>query len=103
MSMGKKALMLGLCGAVLSAAVLLIEKKNREKKFEEKLWDAEEGDDAEIEFSMSAGDIDFEVEELPELELVKVVLTGPRTARVRPTEEEEKEMLREKLETVIRF
>ena len=61
MSMGKKALMLGLCGAVLSAAVLLIEKKNREKKFEEKLWDAEEGDDAEIEFSMSAGDIDFEV------------------------------------------
>ncbi|MBQ5796553.1 MAG: hypothetical protein IIW15_00850 [Firmicutes bacterium] len=103
MSMGKKALMLGLCGAVLSAAVLLIEKKNREKKFEEELWDAEEGDDAEIEFSMSAGDIDFEVEELPELELVKVVLTGPRTARVRPTEEEEKEMLREKLETVIRF
>ena len=68
MSMGKKALMLGLCGAVLSAAVLLIEKKNREKKFEEELWDAEEGDDAEIEFSMSAGDIDFEVEELPELE-----------------------------------
>ena len=111
MSMGKKALMLGLCGAVLSAAVLLIEKKNREKKFEEELWDAEEGDDAEIEFSMSAGDIDFEVEEmdeedfeeLPELELVKVLLTGPRTARVRPTEEEEKEMLREKLETVIRF
>ena len=111
MSMGKKALMLGLCGAALSAAVLLIEKKNREKKFEEELWDAEEGVDAEIEFSMSAGDIDFEVEEmdeedfeeLPELEMVKVVLTGPRTARVRPTEEEEKEMLREKLETVIRF
>ena len=42
-------------------------------------------------------------EELPQLEVVGVVLTGPRTARVRPTEEEEKERLREKLETMIRF
>ena len=110
MSMGKKALMLGLCGAVLSAAVLLIEKKNREKKFNDELWEVEEDDDAEIEFTMSAGEIDEEeiegfdeeeiddfddfvdFEELPELEVVGVVLTGPRTARVRPTEEEEKEM-----------
>ncbi|MBQ4576836.1 MAG: hypothetical protein IJB07_03805 [Firmicutes bacterium] len=106
MSMGKKALMLGICGAALSAAVLLIEKKNREKKFEEELWEVEEDDDAEIQFTMTAGDIDEfeeEFEELPELEVVNVVLTGPRTARVRPTEEEEKEMLREKLESVIRF
>ena len=106
MSMGKKALMLGICGAALSAAVLLIEKKNREKKFEEELWEVEEDDDAEIQFTMTAGDIDEfeeEFEELPELEGVNVVLTGPRTARVRPTEEEEKEMLREKLESVIRF
>ena len=106
MSMGKKALMLGICGAALSAAVLLIEKKNREKKFEEELWEVEEDDDAEIQFTMTAGDIDEfeeELEELPELEVVNVVLTGPRTARVRPTEEEEKEMLREKLESVIRF
>ncbi|MBR2002345.1 MAG: hypothetical protein IJ994_08565 [Firmicutes bacterium] len=106
MNMGKKALMLGICGAALSAAVLLIEKKNREKKFEEELWEVEEDDDAEIQFTMTAGDIDEfeeEFEELPELEVVNVVLTGPRTARVRPTEEEEKEMLREKLESVIRF
>ncbi|MBR4073829.1 MAG: hypothetical protein IKK22_00265 [Firmicutes bacterium] len=106
MSMGKKALMLGICGAALSAAVLLIEKKNREKKFEEELWEVEEDDDAEIQFTMTAGDIDEfeeEFEELPELEVVNVVLTGPRTTRVRPTEEEEKEMLREKLESVIRF
>lgn len=106
MSMGKKALMLGICGAALSAAVLLIEKKNREKKFEEELWEVEEDDDAEIQFTMTAGDIDEfeeEFEELPELEVVNVVLTGPRTARIRPTEEEEKEMLREKLESVIRF
>ena len=106
MSMGKKALMLGICGAALSAAVLLIEKKNREKKFEEELWEVEEDDDAEIQFTMTAGDIDEfeeELEELPELEVVNVVLTGPRTARIRPTEEEEKEMLREKLESVIRF
>ena len=58
MSMGKKALMLGICGAALSAAVLLIEKKNREKKFEEELWEVEEDDDAEIQFTMTAGDID---------------------------------------------
>ena len=106
MNMGKKALMLGICGAALSAAVLLIEKKNREKKFEEELWEVEEDDDAEIQFTMTAGDIDEfeeEFEELPELEVVNVVLTGPRTARIRPTEEEEKEMLREKLESVIRF
>lgn len=121
MSMGKKALMLGLCGAVLSAAVLLIEKKNREKKFNDELWEVEEDDDAEIEFTMSAGEIDEEeiegfdeeeiddfddfvdFDELPQLEVVGVVLTGPRTARVRPTEEEEKEMLRKELETTIRF
>ena len=120
MNFGKKALMLGICGAALSAAVLLIERKKREKEFEDELWEVEEDDDAEIEFSMSAGDIEeieedesgFDVfdeddgendTELPELEVVSVVLTGPRTARVRPTEEEEKEMLREKLEGMIRF
>ncbi|MBQ6684565.1 MAG: hypothetical protein IJM99_00500 [Firmicutes bacterium] len=110
MSMGKKALMLGICGAALSAAVLWIEKKNREKKFEEELWEVEEDDDAEIEFTMTAGEVEAfeeemeeESEELPQLEVVGVVLTGPRTARVRPTEEEEKERLREKLETMIRF
>ena len=117
MSLGRKALMLGICGAALSAAVLLIERKNREKKFDDELWEVEEDDDAEIEFTMSAGDIDVdmddeedfeeeiddEFEELPEVELVKVILTGPRTARVRPTEEEEKDMLREKLEEMIRF
>ena len=114
MSMGKKALMLGICGAALSAAVLWSEKKNREKKFEEELWSVDDDDtNAEIEFTMFAGDVDVEdefeeeqaeeSEELPELEVVNVVLTGPRTARVRPTEEEEKEMLREKLEHMIRF
>ena len=35
--------------------------------------------------------------------LVKVLPTGPRTAAVRPTEEEEKELLRQRLERTIRF
>lgn len=35
--------------------------------------------------------------------LVKVLPTGPRTAAVRPTEEEEKELLRQRLEKTIRF
>ena len=61
-------------------------------------------DEEEIEgFDEEEIDDFVDFEELPELEVVGVVLTGPRTARVRPTEEEEKEMLRKELETTIRF
>lgn len=77
------------------------------------LWDVDD-EGTEIEFVMSAGDPGLEDvpmeedwngawDEQEELELVKVILTGPRTARVRPTEEEEKTMLRLKLEDMIRF
>lgn len=107
MKYAKRALMVGAASAVLGGAALLIGKLVREKKLEQELWDVDEDGDTEIEFTMFAGDIDVEEDEqpveFPELEVVKVVLTGPRTARVRPTEEEEKEMLRKKLETVIRY
>lgn len=118
--MRKTGKMIIFAGAVaaLSGAALLLNQMIRKKDVEEWTEQVLEEDDVDIEITMTAGDVDFEdefddsidgdvIEECDELEeeleVVRVLPTGPKTARVRPTEEEEKEMLRKKLEHMIRF
>ncbi|MBO4991282.1 MAG: hypothetical protein J6E42_03915 [Firmicutes bacterium] len=63
-------------------------------------------DEAEVaEEPRNVGDVP-ELAEAPGVlvtTVVKVLARGPRTANVWPTEEEEKELLRQKLERTIRF
>lgn len=71
----------------------------------ETLDETETSDEAEVTEEPRKDDVPemAETQEVKDTTLVKVLPTGPRTAAVRPTEEEEKELLRQRLEKTIRF
>lgn len=94
----KHALLAAAAAAVggVALAAGLRRKKERSEQWEESIIRENLG------VTMSAGDLGDDDEEKP-LQVVKILPSGPRTARVRPTEEEAKEILRQKLEKVIRF
>lgn len=115
-----------MAGSVIAGGAILLKKRiEKEKKIRLRK-------NGHVEFTMSAGDVgekdsdeDWLIreerlrkqriqellaqqkqaeEEAKRFHTVETVLpSGPKTLRVRPTEEEEKENLRRKLEKVIRF
>lgn len=123
----KTAIFVGaMAGSVIAGGAILLKKRiEKEKKIRLR-------ENSHVEFTMSAGDMGEEdsdedwlireeqlrkqriqellaqqkqaEEEAKRFHTVETVLpSGPKTLRVRPTEEEEKENLRRKLEKVIRF
>lgn len=122
----KTAIFVGaMAGSVIAGGAILLKKRiEKEKKIRLR-------ENGHVEFTMSAGDMEEDSdedwlireeqlrkqriqelsaqqkqteEEAKRFHAVETVLpSGPKTLRVRPTEEEEKENLRRKLEKVIRF
>ena len=116
--MKKTSKLLILAGAIGAMAGVIAALKGgageepRRKTWSEAQDAPETPDETDTSDEAEAAEESRKVDDVPEMAeapgvkattLVKVLPTGPRTAAVRPTEEEEKELLRQRLEKTIRF